>query len=163
MTTYFPFTPTRHAVPTFAPTLDGEQYSCTCTWNLFGQRYYLNCFDLEGNRVFSRPIVDSPPAVPLNALSWAALPKAVTATTQAPHGYPIGAVVALTITGASPAAFNGAFSCRVTGPKTFTYPLADDPGACVLPGAYSAPINLAAGYFKASTIIYRNRAFEVSP
>lgn len=162
VTTYFPFQPSPRQVPSFSPTLDGQQYNCTCTWNLFGQRYYLNCFDTSGNLVFSRALVDTPPAQPLEALSWSSVTRLVTATTQTPHGWTLGAVIELTIAGSAPDAFNGTFSCRVTGPSSFVYSLAADPGDNVTPGSVSFLISLSAGYF-ASTLVYRGGNFEVSP
>ncbi len=163
MTTYFPFAPSRRNVPQFAPTLDGQQYSCTCSWNLFGQRYYLTCFDQTGTLVFSKPVVDTPAAAPINSLAWNGLSNKVTATTQAPHGYKIGSLVELTITGCAPDAYNGVFMCVITGVSAFTYAMVANPGANVVAGAYSQIIDIAAGYFQTSTIVYRNQTFEVSP
>ncbi len=60
MTTFFAFAPSRRAVPQFSPTLDGSQYLCTVTWNLFGQRYYLGCYDLSGALQFFVAMVGSP-------------------------------------------------------------------------------------------------------
>ena len=60
MTTYFPFTPTTTSVFQFQPTLDGSLYVCAVTFNLFGQRYYINLYDLSGNLVISTAMVGSP-------------------------------------------------------------------------------------------------------
>ena len=163
MTTYFAFTPSRTSVPQFSPTLDGSQYLCSCTWNLFAQRYYLNCFDQDGNRIFSQALVETPPALALNTLAWSELTMLVTATTQTPHGFQTGAAVTLTIAGCSPDAYNGAQAATITGPSTFTYPLNADPGSNVVAGSASTLINMAAGYFQTSTLVFRNSAFEVSP
>ena len=163
MTTYFPFTPSRDSVPQFSPTLDGAQYLYTCTWNLFAQRYYLNCLDADGNRIFSRALVETPPALALESLTWSELTGLVTATTQAPHGYAIGSAVGLTVAGCSPDTYNGAALVTITGPSSFTYPLSADPGANVVAGSASQLIDMAAGYFAASTLIFRNSAFEVAP
>ena len=163
MTTYFAFTPSRRSAPQFSPTLDGAQYNCVCTWNLFAQRYYLNCIDLSGNLVFSRPIVETPPAVPINSLSWSELSGLVTAVTVNPHGFAIGGSIWLTIAGASPDAYNGDVLVNVTGPSAFTYPLAANPGSNLVVGTASFMVNLAGNYFQTSSIIYRNAQFEVSP
>ena len=163
MTTYFPFAPSRRSVPQFAPTLDGAQHSCSCTWSLFGQRYYLNCFDQNGALVFSKPIVETPAAAAINALSWSAVAGKVMATTQSPHGYKIGSVVELTIAGCLPDAYNGTFMCVITGAASFTFAMVSDPGANVAAGSFSFLIDIAAGYFSQSAIIYRNGSFEVSP
>jgi hypothetical protein len=50
-----------------------------------------------------------------------------TLTTSTNHGLTSGNVV--TITGASPSAYNGTFSITVTGTTTFTYTMATNPGA----------------------------------
>lgn len=41
----------------FIATLDGQQYTCTVTWNVFGQRYYLNIFTLDGTRILTIALV----------------------------------------------------------------------------------------------------------
>ena len=163
MTTYFAFVPSLSAAPRFQPTLDGEQYVCSCFWNLFAQRYYLNCVDSNGDLIFSLPLVETPAAIALNSVTWSELTGHVTATTQTPHGYPLGAAVELTIAGCSPVGYNGAQLVMITGPSAFTYPLDADPGAAIVSGSATQMVNLAGGYFLTSTIIYRNQTFEVSP
>lgn len=54
------FDPDSNANFQFQATLDGEQYNCVCTFNAYGQRYYLNVYDLFGTLIFSRPIIASP-------------------------------------------------------------------------------------------------------
>ena len=56
----FPFTPSKSATFTFRPTLDGDAYACSVTWNLFGQRWYVNCYDTSGNWIFTLPLIGSP-------------------------------------------------------------------------------------------------------
>ena len=60
MTTFL-FQPSNTTPFQFQPTLDGNIYNCVVTWNLFGQRYYLNCMDLSGNLIFCVAMVGSPP------------------------------------------------------------------------------------------------------
>lgn len=60
MTTITPFTPTASAPFQFQPTLDGALYTAIVTWNVFGRRYYLNLYTLQGIRVFTVPLVGSP-------------------------------------------------------------------------------------------------------
>lgn len=55
------------------------------------------------------------------------LTTVATVTTSAPHGLYTGQQV--TISGASPAAYNGTFIITVTGDTTFTYVMASDPGS----------------------------------
>ena len=163
MTTYYPFSPSRTAAPRFSPALDGAVYNCVCLWNLFAQRYYLNCYDLSGALVFSRAIVETGSALSIETLTWSELTGKVTVTTTAPHGYAIGSVNELTIAGCTPAAYNGAFACTATGPNTLTYALGADPGQNVVAGSATFMVNLAGDYFAQSTLIYRNQQFEVSP
>ena len=160
--TTFPFTPSYTIAPSFQPTLDGEVYTCTVTWNLFGQRYYLNCFDSSGNLVFTVAISETAPSLPINSLVWDGVSQIILVTTSLPHGYQIGSTLELTIEGASPDAFNGTQSMLVTGASTLTFLSPNYPGSLVGAGNLSYLVSLCAGYFS-STLVYRNGQFEVSP
>jgi hypothetical protein len=76
------------------------------------------------------PILATPQA--LSTLTWAG--NVVTGTTAAPHGYPTGQTLSLTIAGATPSGYNGTFQCTITGASTFTYPLVSNPGSETVPG-----------------------------
>ena len=65
MTTYS-FQPTSSQNFTFQPTLDGNTYNCTITWNWFGLRYYITCADLSGNIIFTLPLIGSPQSYPIS-------------------------------------------------------------------------------------------------
>lgn len=69
----------------------------------------------------------------LSNLVWAS--SVVTATATVPHGYTIGEVVSLTITGATPAGYNGTFLATITTTTAFTYPLAINPGTATIFGS----------------------------
>lgn len=58
-TTYIDFTPSASAPFQFQATLDGAVYTVILTWNLFGQRYYVNIYTLDGTRVLSIPLIGS--------------------------------------------------------------------------------------------------------
>lgn len=58
--TAFHFSPSVNANFTFQPTLDGNVHDAIVTWNLFGQRFYLNLYDLSGALVVCRALVGSP-------------------------------------------------------------------------------------------------------
>lgn len=58
MTTVF-FNPSVKANFQFQCTLDNQQYTIIVTWNMFGQRYYLNCYDNNANRIFTLPLIGS--------------------------------------------------------------------------------------------------------
>jgi hypothetical protein len=162
MTMLFPFTPSNTRAPSFQMTFDGNTYTVTVTWNLFGQRYYVNCFDGSGNLVFTVALIQSPEAMPLLSLAWSATTLQVTAQTTLPHGLALGSIAQLTIENATPDGYNGAFDCFITGPSTFVYPVAENPEPVVAVGTVSYLISMCAGYFD-STLIFRNMQFEVSP
>lgn len=58
--TIIPFNPSINANFQFQATLDEDVYNVICTFNAYGQRYYVNVYDLAQNLVFSRPAVASP-------------------------------------------------------------------------------------------------------
>lgn len=60
MTTFIDFTPSVSAPFQFQPTLDGDVYNCIITWNVFGQRYYINIYDLSQNLIVCLPLIGSP-------------------------------------------------------------------------------------------------------
>lgn len=60
MTTIVPFNPQPTAVFRFSPVLDGVTYSATVTWNIYGQRYYLNIYTVDGTLKLSIPLIASP-------------------------------------------------------------------------------------------------------
>ena len=59
-TVYFNFTPPQNSAYTFRPTLDGQTYSASVRWNVFGQRYYILLTTLQGVPVLNKPVVGSP-------------------------------------------------------------------------------------------------------
>lgn len=162
MTTYFNFQPSAGSVFQFQPTLDGQQYTVSTTWNIFGQRYYVNCYALNGTLIFARALTGSPVGLNLESIAWAA--GTVTAVTTLPHGYTIGGSYNLTIDGCVPTALNGTYAAVIADPMTIEYPLATDPGATTTTGIVEYNVDLAAGYFN-SSLVYRqaNEQFEVSP
>lgn len=66
MTTIIPFNPQPNANFQFAPFLDGATYTGICTWNVYGCRYYLNIYALEGALILSIPLIQSPPYGSIN-------------------------------------------------------------------------------------------------
>ena len=260
MTTIVPFQPVAGQAFSFSLTLDGQQYTCVLTHNIFGQRWYANLYDVGNNLIVAKPVIGSPDPLALQAaletetvasMAWSnvdggtvsvvmtspstfnlgdtiqvsgatntgtggvdaingtfvintfansqhftfllsadvgvigttggspvlVLPTyalawsndsgvgLVTATTAARHNLPLGQRVNLAISGEVPAGYNGNYLCAVTGPSTFTYPLVADPGIETTPGTYSPNIDIFAGYFAASTTVFRESAqqFEVNP
>lgn len=162
MTTTFPFTPSTSAPVQFSPVLDGQTYSAIISWNVFAQRFYLNLYDSNGTLIVCKAVVGSPPAQTISTLSWA--DGIVTVTFSDPHGYQVGTVAYLVLSGASPSAYNGTYLCSIASPTVVTYRLATDPGQATAAGSMGANINLLQGYFT-STMVFRteNAQFEVSP
>lgn len=165
MTINYAFQPSPVTAFQFQPTLDGNQYNIIVTWNLFGKRYYFNIFALDGTLIVTLPLISSASGFSLSTLSWNIEEQEVTAVAAEPLPYEVGTIVNLSVSGCSPTGYNGAFSCFITGPQTFTYPLTVNPGALSVPGAVSYDINLIGGYFDTSTLVYREatQQFEVGP
>ena len=163
MTTYYDFTPTAQAPFQFQPTLDGQTYSIFVTWNLYGQRYYVNVYDLSGNLIVALPVIGSPSSKSIGGSSWS--DGRVTIGTITPHFFKIGATLNLTVAGMEPILYNGIFSMLVTSANELTYSLASDPGAPTTLGSVGADINLLGGYFNTSTLVFRapTNQFEVTP
>lgn len=58
--TIIPFNPSLNANFQFQCTLDGAPYNVICTFNPYGQRYYITIYDLTGQQILSRPLIASP-------------------------------------------------------------------------------------------------------
>lgn len=55
------FLPTQASPPfSFQATLDGVQYTAIVRWGLYGQRWYLFLYALDGTRIFTVPMAASP-------------------------------------------------------------------------------------------------------
>ena len=163
MTTFYPFTPNNQAPFQFSPTLDGDVYNVRVTWSLFGRRYYINVYDLSRNLIVSLPMIGSPSAFNLSSLSW--VNGLVIATTAVPHGYLVNSTTELIVSGASPDAYNGTVSAFIIDQSTFQYDVTQDPGPATVAGSVVFDIDLVAGYFTTSTLVFRQDAnqFEVNP
>ena len=66
MTTLYQFTPTVDQNFSFLPTFDGLQYNGAVTWNLFGQRWVVNVYNLQGQLYFQKPLTASPEGYNIN-------------------------------------------------------------------------------------------------
>jgi len=169
MTTFFTFQPSTSAPYQFQPVLDGATYNATVPWLAFGARYYLNLVASNGTLVLYRALSGSPTGVALQAISWAN--GRAQALTAAPHGYKTGRIISLTVSGCSPSAYNGIVQALITGPSTFSYALASNPGAASALGNASYDVNLIGGVPNengdqfTSTLVFREQSqqFEVNP
>jgi hypothetical protein len=131
---------------------------------LFGQRYYVFCYDSSGVQVFSRPLIESLPGIQIDVISYDELSGLAIVTTDQPHGFKIGSTSNLTIAGATPDTYDGTYWMLATGPTTLSFPLAvsSNPGQTTVGGTLSFIISMTAPYFN-TTMVYRNGQFEVSP
>jgi len=159
----FPFQPNSFQNQVFNPVLDGVTYVATIEWNIFGQRWYLNLSDGNGNLIVYKAVVSSQDQQSLAALTWDR--GVVTATTTAPHGIPVGRQAILLIQGNTPAAYNGIFLVTSQSPTEFTYEISTDPGALVQLGTSGGFVDLTAGLFQTSVFLYfaSNSSFVVLP
>jgi hypothetical protein len=91
------------------------------------------------------------PSGSITSIAWATGVATVTTTNPLPVNITTGSVVQMVITGAVPTVYNGAFTCTVTGPNEFTYPLTADPGGPAAIGSYqlytSSQLNAQASTF----------------
>lgn len=141
MSTFVDFVPSSAGPFTFQATLSGVVYNVIVTWNVFGQRFYLNLYDVSGDLVLARALSSSGAAL-VASLSWAN--SIATAVLPQPHLVPIGSVAAIDVSGTG-VEFDGAFEALATNEVTLTYPLAVNPGEAAQ-GVASFDLNLLAGY-----------------
>jgi hypothetical protein len=174
VTTFIDFAPPPNRPFTFQPELDGETYQATVTWCLFGQRWLLNLFDPNGERVLTSAVVGSDAGIGTVSLVWDGRAKRVKITLDSPHRQPLGQVTQITVRGVHPASYNGTRLAYITGPMTMTYEQATDPDpsspddgspAIVQGAVFRGDVNLVAGYFEISSLVFRQSTsqFEVEP
>lgn len=160
--TFVNFTPSTSQIFTFQAQLGASQYTVTVTWNVFGERYYVNVYDLSGNLVIARPLTACGPQLTAT-FSWTA--GTATATTTAPHLVPVGRVanayISQTGTG-----FDGAVQVLAMGASTLTYALAANPGeATPVSGLVNFNQNLVEGVIDGAYLLFRfeSQRFEFGP
>lgn len=77
------------------------------------------------------------PAASVAIASITRVGTTATLTTSVAHGIPLGAGTSITVSGATPAQYNGTYNVNVTSTTTLTYVMASDPGASAAPvGTY---------------------------
>ena len=54
------FSPSDDANFQFQATFDGDVYNVIVTWNIYGERYYINIYDLNNNLILCFPLIGSP-------------------------------------------------------------------------------------------------------
>lgn len=60
MATLYQFVPGVNENFSFQPTFDNLQYTVVVSWSLFGQRWVVNVYDIQGQLVVERPLRSSP-------------------------------------------------------------------------------------------------------
>jgi hypothetical protein len=141
--TTVPFVPSTTTAFSFQPTLNGITYNVVVTWNVFGQRYYINVYDLGGDLILCRAMVSSGPTLQAS-LSWNSSTLQAVATTALAHNVPIGSVANLTVSGTN-TDFDGAWQAQATGPFTLSYALANPGQSAPVAGQVSFLWDLVSG------------------
>ena len=59
MATIIPFNPSSTSNFQFQLTLDGSPYTAVCTWNLYGQRYYVSIYSPDTTLILCVPLIGS--------------------------------------------------------------------------------------------------------
>jgi hypothetical protein len=173
MTTIIPFLPSNITAPIFTATFDGATYRVVITWNISAQRFYVNIYDQGGMWIVTVPLFQSPPARAVNSVSYDIIRRVMTIEMDDPSHWPIplntggtgtkpGTMVDYTLENFDPPVLNAKWRSIQLNETTFSFPLADDPGAINIVGSVSRYLNMVNGLFQ-STLIYRNGAFEVNP
>lgn len=160
-TQYFTFTPQPKGPYQFQPTLDGNDYQAEVKWNIFGQRWYISLDAPNGIRVFNQALVGSQPAIAIQSLDWEN--GFVSMRCVFPHNFKAGDTNNIVVRGCLPDAYNGTYLAYAFDATTLVYPLGEPPGQAVTLGLASYEINLAATYFRFSTLVFRQgtQQFEV--
>jgi hypothetical protein len=84
-------------------------------------------------------------------------------TVENPRWRPTGQIVQMVIENCLPDEINGTYDCLMINQQTFTIPTPATHGQVTTLGSASRFMNMIAGYFQTSILIYRNGSFEVRP
>lgn len=174
MTTITSFVPSNIRPFRFNATFDREQYEVIITWNISAQRYYINVYGLDGTWVVTVPLIQTPPARAINSVSYDPFMNQVVVKLVDPTLWPVplspgglatrpGTMIDYTLENFTPDTYNGTFRGMHVNEVTFFYPMETDPGPVLITGSVSRKLNMVAGVFQTSSLIYRNSAFEVDP
>lgn len=144
MSTFVDFAPTGTEPFQFQPILNGTQYTALITWNIFGERYYLNLYDLSNNLIVCEALTESGPMLRC-ALTWA--DNVATAVCQAPHNVPIADVAYLRISQTDGSTYEGVYLGTAVDEVTLTFDLTTNPDQPVaIAGTLSFDLDLLGGY-----------------
>ena len=159
----FTFQPNPTGPTRFTPTLDGATHQAEVVWSVFGRRWFLRVTDPEGDLVIFTAVIGSSEFRPIAGLALDRIRGRVTLQTSEPHNVPLGATAVFTVRGAVPDSLNGTFLMLAEGRMTLSYAMPQNPGPVIQTGAYGREIDLVAGRFRSSRLVYREAAnrFEV--
>jgi hypothetical protein len=174
MTTVIPFIPSNIKPYSFPVTLDGNTYSVTVTWNVSAQRFYINVYDRSGAWIVTVPLITTPPNRKIESVNYNPFQLVLEVIMVSPTLWPIplspgglstspGTIIDYTLEGFNPTTYNGKFRGMHVNGNMFTVPMATNPGSLIVMGAVSRKLNMIAGVFTTSTLIYRNGSFEIDP
>lgn len=174
MTTIIPFVPSRIKAPSFDATLDGAVYSITVTWNVSARRYYINVYDQNSTWILTVPLISTPPGRAVDSVVYDPFLNRCTVTLVSPSEWPVplspsgintkpGTMIDYTLQGFQPDTYNGKVRGMHINETTFVFPMASDPGPLVVVGTVHRFLNMVESVFFNSSLIYRNRAFQIDP
>lgn len=151
--TFINFTPSTVSAFTFQASIGGTQYQVTVTWNVFGQRYYVNVYSLGGVLIVCRALISCGPQL-LASFVWS--DNFATATTQVAHNVPLGNSVDIVVSQTS-SPFDGTYPAFATSSTTLAYPLMPDPEeATPISGAVNFNLNLVEGVLSTGYLLFRD-------
>jgi hypothetical protein len=162
----YPFMPQAagNVVPfAFEPVIDRQTFAGLVTWNVAGQRWYITLMDEDGIVILHLALTGSPVGQGIETLTWEngfAMGRLVV-----PSAFRIGDTRELVVSDCTPAGFNGRHRVLLTGPQSFMYPMAVNPGLVTRVGTISFDLDLLGGYGYEAEMVYRyaNQRFEVTP
>jgi hypothetical protein len=132
------FVPSTSQVFTFQPTLNGVQYNAAITWNVAGQRYYLNLYDSANNLIICRSVDSSGPRF-MASFSWAQ--GFAVATTALPHNVPVGSCANMRAS-ETQSPYDGDWQVISTSALTLSYTLPNPNLSTIETGTIMQPLNL---------------------
>jgi hypothetical protein len=164
MTTYIKFIPSNSVAPRFTTTFDEDSYTIIVTWNVASQRYFINVYSIVGNWICTVPMIETEIGNKITDISYDKYNNVLVVTINGNLWRPPGMIVKFDIENCVPDDINGSYDCLMLNSNTFTIPApVATRGQVTILGSATRFMNLVAGYFQSSSLIYRNRMFEVRP
>jgi hypothetical protein len=163
VTTVVPFSRSTIVTPQYSVVLDGVSYTVLVTWNVSAQRYYVNIYGNNKTLIVCRPLVQTSHSNPITDIYYDQNLGVMIVTLLNYIYRPIGQIIKYTLENFNPSILNGTINALTLSMNQFSFPIDNDPGAIITLGSAGRYMDMAAGYFQNSTLIFRNNAFEVNP